>query len=250
MKTLKDWKQFNEQINRGGWISDTTAPKTTDYITPEDYEIEKTDDYNYIFGVQTSAERVLSDDILSECSSIEELCKKLKENGFDVGDWLESEYNSSLTDEDKVLDFEETFTRYIESEHEGWEEFLNKISQDDLVDLVLNQTESMESYDLLKDSFNETKLENVIDVDNIKSIRIIGEDFDEDSQFHIEVTTDHLLNLEEVERIKMFLEEKLEDFEEDFNKINIGNSLRLHVWIEKPDYKTEIRLLYPTEIPE
>jgi hypothetical protein len=225
MKTLKDWKQFNEQIYRGGWISDTTAPKTTDYITPEDYEIEKTDDYNYIFGVQTSAERVLSDDILSE-------------------------YNSSLTDEDKVLDFEETFTRYIESEHEGWEEFLNKISQDDLVDLVLNQTESMESYDLLKDSFNETKLENVIDVDNIKSIRIIGEDFDEDSQFHIEVTTDHLLNLEEVERIKMFLEEKLEDFEEDFNKINIGNSLRLHVWIEKPDYKTEIRLLYPTEIPE
>ena len=48
----------------------------------------------------------------------------------------------------------------------------------------------------------------------------------------------------------MSLEQHISEMEEEFNKIEIGNSLRIHLWSDESDFKSEVNLLYPTEIPD
>lgn len=211
MKTLKDYKNFvNEWMNEDEFINS---------------RIEKPSDTNtnlisIKFKIPAIAKKDFDENIFGYYYyEIDELCDKLIEDGYDA-EWFREQYKR-WADQNDNDDFD--IEAYVDSEWNGnWNNFQAEFELDGLIDDIVDRSENRDIYDKLKENFNEDDMLQYFDEAkeyDLVSMKVIGDKFDEESRFTVEVTGTRELTDIEIDEIINYLEGQCSDgFGESFEQ--------------------------------
>ena len=121
-------------------------------------------------------------------------------------DNMNNEYETILNTED-----DELLEEYADDEFGGWSKFIEGFSINDRIQNVLDAREQHKIYNVLKDDFNKIDMVDYLDDDfDIASMEVVGDNFDDEGRFTIEVKTIDITD-KQVETIKEWLEGQMSD---------------------------------------
>lgn len=148
----------------------------------------------------------------------------------------EDEYNAKLSEwDEKVFKYDNwqpTIEEYVEDEWGGkWYKFISQFDIKGLVCDVTGEKEQQKIFDKLQKDFNDSDLvKNFDDAERlgITSIKVIGDNFNPDSTFTVEVKS--IKNLDEIDIVKDYLESQFSDgWGESFEQEDI-EGYSVHTW--------------------
>jgi len=200
MKTMKDYKNFvNEWINEDEFI--------------------KLNSISIKFKIPAIAKKDFDENIFGYYYEIDELCDKLEQDGYEP-EWFREQYKR-WADQNDNDDFD--IEAYVDSEWNGnWNNFQAEFEIDGLITNVVDRSENRYIYDKLKEDFNEDDMLEYFDEAKeygLVSMKVIGDKFDDESRFTVEVTGTKKLTDIEIDKIKDYLEGQCSDgFGEGFEQ--------------------------------
>ncbi|NPV13137.1 MAG: hypothetical protein HPY57_15325 [Ignavibacteria bacterium] len=249
MKTLKNWKQFNEEnIYGAGWTTTTSnVSKKPEQVnqpveTQSQPKIKKTDDF-YItyFRVPVAIEKNVDESIFYKNEDPKEIAKILDKEGID-GWWFVEDYErwkkyaqpqelgekpkrEDFDDEDDYLEeledwydeynnWQPSIDAYVKDNFYDWEQFINQFKIYGSVVENTTQLERIQIFDVLKDDFNDSDIVQYFDEAKslgIVSMEVIGVDFDDESRFTIEVKSTKPLTDDDKNKVKEYIEGQCSD---------------------------------------
>jgi len=245
MRTIKNWKTFNEQNN-------------SEFITN--------------FYIPCAVEKDIKEEIFGYYDDPTEICAMLEKDGFNCS-WFETSYNGWLQyskpkqsydepqreDYDNDDDYEAELSEWNENndEYESWEPSIDQYVKDEWnddwnkfvsefkisgpVSDVVDNNDKYSIFNKLKSSFNESDLVEYFDESEslgVTSIKVVGNNFDEDSRFTVEVKSTK--ELEDVSTVIDYLEGQCADgWGEGFEQQDI-NGFSVHTWWSGDSYDAGI----------
>jgi len=133
---------------------------------------------------------------------------------FDSDDDYQSELQDYNDRQQEYDNWEATIDNYIEDEFGNWDRFLLEFQVYGSVVENTTDRERMEIFDVLQDDFNESNLVQYFDESKnlgVVDMKVVGNDFDDDSRFTIEVKSTKPLTDEDKEIVKEYISGQCSD---------------------------------------
>jgi len=170
-------------------------------------------------SVPAYVQKDLDESIFSMYDNIRDIEIELSRQGYDA-DWLEQDFEdwkdgqAPYFDEDEPeIDFDDLFDQYI-NDNGGWGKFVDNFQIKEKIADVLDKREMKIIYDEMQEDFNKEDLIQYFDEAEevgATSMQMVGNNFDDESRFWVEVMVKPDITDEEIELVKDYLEGQCSD---------------------------------------